>query len=238
MNDFEILKWDSEFFHLKVVKVQNDYLSVDPILKLKFFYEENFDLMYYTSKEENIQNFENQYYDISLVSTRVPLIKKINNITEIHPNISLYDKLPPDENLISLAHLAGKQGRFGMDSRISKNIYNKIFENWIINSINKKMADEVLVYKDNDIIVGFATIKMDGNKGYVPLLAVDRQFEGKGVSFALMRAVETRLVESGCEYLLSGSQEKNKKALASFTRFGVELKTPEYVYHLWRKKTK
>tara|TARA_R100000935_G_C2810448_1_gene154723 strand:+ start:601 stop:1311 length:711 start_codon:yes stop_codon:yes gene_type:complete len=236
MNDFEILKWDSEFFDLKVVKVGNNFLSNDLKLKLKFLYEKNADLIYYTSTVEKIENFENQYYDISLVSTRVPLIKKINKITEIHPNISLYDKLSPDENLISLAHLAGRQGRFGMDSRISKNIYNKIFENWMINSINKKMADEVLVYKDNDVIVGFATIKIDGNKGYVPLLAVDRPFEGKGVSFALMRAVETRLVESGCEYLLSGTQEKNKKALAAFSRFGVELKTPEYVYHLWRKK--
>ena len=235
MKDFEILKWDSEFFDLKVIKVVNDYLAGDPMLKLKLLYEENADLIYYTAKDEELFGFDNPYYDISLVSTRVPLIKKINTVTEIHPNISLYDKLPPDEKLISLAQLAGRQGRFGMDPRISENIFNKIFENWIINSINKKMADEVIVYKDNEIIVGFATIKIDGDKGYGPLLAVDRAFEGKGVSFALMRAVETRLIEHGCEYLLSGTQEKNKKALAAFSRFGIESKTPEYVYHLWRK---
>ncbi len=235
MRDFTILKWDSEFFDLKVVKVDNNDLAVDPIMKLKFLYEENADLIYYTAKDEDLVKFENQYYDISLVSTRVPIIKKITSLTEIHPNISLYDKLSPDENLISLAQLAGRQGRFGMDTRISTNIYNKIFESWITNSIKKIMADEVIVYKNNDTIVGFATIKIDGNKGYAPLMAVNRSFEGKGVSFAIMRAVESRLIKYGCEYLLSGTQEVNKKALAAFRRFGLELQTPEYVFHLWRK---
>ena len=35
---------------------------------------------------------------------------------------------------------------------------------------------------------------------------------------------------------ISDTQDLNKKALATFSRYGLEPQTPEYVYHLWRKK--
>jgi len=233
--NFQIQEWDTNFFGFKVVKVLDDFLDRETKLKLKSLYEEKTELIYYTSKDSNFAEFENPFYDISLVSTRVPIIKKMTNSTKIHPNISLYNELPPDESLISLARSAGEHGRFGKDSRISEQVFNQIFQHWITNSIKKVLAEEVIVYKENGKIIGFATIKTEGNKGYAPLLAVDRSFEGKGVSFALMRAVETRLVEHGCDHVMSGTQEINKKALAIFKRYGTESQPPEYIYHLWKK---
>lgn len=235
LENFQIQEWDSDFFGFKVVKVLDDFLAEETELKLESLHKKEAALIYYTSKESKFAEFDNSFYDVKLVSTRVPIIKKMTNLTEIHPNISLYDKLPPDEKLISLARSAGKHGRFGTDSRIPKEAFNEIFHHWIINSIKKVLAEEVLVYKEEGVIVGFATLKTKGNKGYAPLLAVDREYEGKGVSFALMRAIETRLVQYGCDYVMSGTQNINKKALAIFKRFGTEIQPPEYIYHLWKK---
>ena len=131
--------------------------------------------------------------------------------------------------------LAGENGRFGNDPSIPKEIYRELFKCWIRNSVKKVIADEVLVYKVDEEIVGFATIKVEGDKGYAPLLAVKREYEGKGVSFALMRAIETRLIENNCKYVLSGTQEINKKALATFKRYGLKPQPAEFIYHLWRK---
>lgn len=232
---FQIQDWDTNFFGFKVVKVLDDFLAVETELKLKSFYEDVVELIYYTAENPNFKNFNNSFYDINLVSTRVPIIKKITNVTKIHPKISLYNELPPDKNLIALACLGGKQSRFGMDQRISEKVFNDIFKNWITNSIKKVIADEVLVYKEDDVIVGFATIKAEGDKGYAPIIAVDRSFHGKGVSVALSRAIEIRLMEYGCDCVIGATQEINKKALASFEKFGYELQTSEYVYHLWKK---
>ena len=116
-----------------------------------------------------------------------------------------------------------------------KEVYRRLFENWIRNSVKKNIADEVLVYKVANEIVGFATIKFEGNIGNAPLLAVRREYEGKGFSFALMRAIETRLIENNCKYVLSGTQKINTKALAAFKRYGAVPQAAEYIYHLWRK---
>jgi len=175
-------------------------------------------------------------YKIKFIIKRIPL-EKINLIhTPFHQNIELYKEDYVDEALIRLAQRAGRQGRFGNDTNISDTLCDEIFKNWMINSVNKKMASHILVYKVANKIVGFATIDIRGGKGYTPLFAVDQKFEGKGISFALMRAVETILKEEGCPIAVGGTQELNQKALRVYQRYGLIPQEPEYVYHLWKKK--
>ena len=237
MNQFyEHLEWDTDFFNFPVVKLHDNSLLHDMEEKLGLLFNKEVNLAYYTSTTAIPENrISNQYYHLELVSTRIPIVKEMVNKTVIHENISILKDSEPSKDLIALALLAGQNGRFGNDPRISEETYNRLFECWIRNSVKKNIADEVLVYKVNHEIVGFATIKIDGDKGYAPLLAVKREYEGKGVSFALMRAIETRLIENKCKYVLSGTQEINKKALASFKRYGLQPQPAEYIYHLWRK---
>lgn len=236
---YEHLEWDSNFFQFPVVKLQDNSLLHSMEKKLQYLYRREVELGYYTSTtaipEKQIFN---RYYNIELVSTRIPIIKEMVNKTAIHENISIFEGAEPPEDLIALALLAGRNGRFGNDPKISEKTYNKLFKCWIMNSVKKVIADEVLVYKKDEEIVGFATIKIEGDKGYAPLLAVKREYEGKGVSYALMRAIETRLLENDCKYVLSGTQDINKKALAAFKRYGAEPQEGEYVYHLWKKREK
>jgi ribosomal protein S18 acetylase RimI-like enzyme len=98
------------------------------------------------------------------------------------------------------------------------------------------LATDVLVYRVNGKIIGFITIKVDGKKGSAPLLAVNIDYEGIGVSFALMRAAETVLVKHGCTSVLGGTQDLNQKTLKITERYGFKFQKIEYVYHLWNKK--
>lgn len=235
-NEFKILEWDSNFFDFSVAQIKNNILTNSNYLKvLDELYAENIQLAYYSSKIPFVEQIDNLLYDFFPIFKRIPIIKQLNKASKIHEKISLYTKDFPEGDLIKLAQLAGKQGRFGKDQNISESKCDELYKIWIINSVNKKIADEVYVYREEDKIVGFCTIKIVNGIGYAPLLAVDRSFEGQWVSFALMRACETRLIEYGCEYVLSDTQELNKKALATFSKYGLEPQTPEYVYHLWRK---
>lgn len=235
---YKILEWDTDFFEFKVAKVYKNFITeinyASFMLVLK---EKGVEFAQYTSETELTSKITNNpYYFVKLVVSRVPIVKKMEHIYNFHKNIELYDKDYPEKELIELAQLAGSLGRFGNDENIPAEKYYELFKNWIINSVNKKLATDVLVYRVNGKIIGFITIKVDGKKGSSPLLAVNRDYEGIGVSFALMRAAETVLVKHGCTSVMSGTQDLNQKALKVFERYGFKFQKIEYVYHLWKKK--
>ncbi|WP_157718001.1 GNAT family N-acetyltransferase [Gramella sp. MAR_2010_147] len=217
-----------------MAKAKKDFLWKNSNNKLRQLNEQDIELIVFNSSKPDFEKLENRYYEIVKVYNRVPIIKEVKSKTINHPKIFSYKDEIPSPELIDLAKLAGKEGRFGRDHRISQETYDKIFEEWITNSVKRIVADEVLVYKVDEKVVGFGTLKIEGDNGFGPLFAVNRDYEGKGVSFALMRAIENKLIEKKCKYLVSGTQEINKKALGAFRRFGFELQTPEFVYHLWK----
>jgi hypothetical protein len=235
--EFKILDWDSNFFDFPVAEIENNILNNCNYLKIfDELLAENIQLAYYSSKIPFVGRIDNLMYDIFPIIKRIPIIKQLNNASKINPKISLYTEEYPEEDLIKLAQLAGKQGRFGKDKNIPESKCDELFKLWIINSVNKKIADEVYVYRENDKIVGFSTLKVVDGIGYAPLFAVDRNYEGKGISFALMNAMENILIGKKCSIVLSDTQDMNKKALKIYERYGFKFNPPEYVYHLWKKK--
>lgn len=236
-NFYDILDWDTNFFGFKVAKIKNDILQGELAKQyLHILYRENIHLAYYNSKEEVDFDFDENLYEIQFIVKRFPLLKKDIKKTPMNPKIELYDKDYPEEELITLGQLAGRQGRFGRDPNVGPEKCDEIFRNWVINSVNKNMATHVLVYRDQGRIVGFCTIDIRGEIGYSPLFAVERSSEGKGISFALMRAAENIFIENGCKYASGGTQELNKKALKVYERFGLMPQEPEYIYHFWSKQ--
>lgn len=235
---YEILNWDTNFFGFKVAKIKNDFFHNERVNILESLFEKNIKLSYYSSSYPIPDHYYNNgLYDINLIIRRIPIIKKLHSITAIHDKISSYDKDHLDTDLSNLAQLAGSQGRFGNDPKISKEKCDELFKIWMSNCVKKVMADEVLVYKEGNKILGFVTIKLEKDIAYAPLFAVYREFEGKGISFALMRAAETVAAKGGAEVLMSGTQERNLKALKVYERFGFRFGKPEYVYHLWKKES-
>ncbi|MGW1455540.1 GNAT family N-acetyltransferase [Salegentibacter agarivorans] len=233
---YKILKWDTNFFNFKVAKIKNNALT--EITKRKDILEdlakEKVKLVYYNSQKELELSFSSDF-EINLIINRVPLERDVIKEFPFHANISFYEDDYPDESLIELAQLAGRQGRFGLDPKIPVETCDEIFKNWIINSVNKKLASHTLVYKEKSEIVGFATIDVKKGKGYTPLFAVKRKFEGKGISFALMRAIETVLKREGCHIVVGGTQKLNEKALKVYERYGLIPQRPEFIYHFWNK---
>ncbi len=234
--DFRILDWDSQFFGFNVAQVKKDLLleNFDPNKLFSALKDQKITLAYSTNTSE-LENVSQDLYEMKYIVKRIALEKKVENVFPIHENISLYEKGAVDPQLVELAQLAGRQGRFGRDANISNALCDKIFESWIVNSVNKKMASHILTYQVKGEIVGLATIDIRDNKGYTPLFAVSREYEGKGVSFALMRAVETILKMENCPIILGGTQDLNVKALKVYQRYGVIPQAPEFIYHFWKK---
>ncbi|MDT0677443.1 GNAT family N-acetyltransferase [Autumnicola musiva] len=235
---FEILDWDSDFFGFKVAKINKGLLLEEASENcFKSLYKNEINLGYFFSNSPIDQSIlNNDFYNIILVHKRIPLVKTIIKDCGFDPNISIYKDKYPSEDMIHLAQLAGSYSRFGVDPNISHDKFNDLFKTWIINSVNKKIASDVLVFKKDDKIIGLATIKIEKGVMYTPLFAVKRKYEGIGVSFSLMRAIETIAFRNDCSTIIGGTQEVNIKALKVYERFGLVPQEPEYIYHLWKNK--
>lgn len=235
--NYEILDWDSDFFGFTVAKIKNDFLIAGDGGELfECLKSKEVKLAYYNTKSPLDEFFfDNKNYEIKLVHKRILLEKNLTKVTKLHENITFYDKEYPDDNMIKLAQRAGVHGRFGTDSNISSEKYNELFKEWMTNSVLKRMASDVLVYTEDNEIVGLATVKLESDFAYMPLFAVKREFEGRGISFALMRAVESVALERGYSKVLGGTQDLNLKALKVYERYGIQVIGDEYIYHLWRK---
>ena len=233
---YRILEWDTNFFNFKVAEIKKNILRYSDAKHeiLSSMIRDQVKLAYYSTDEE-LEVELHSGFDINLIIHRVPLERKIINEFPFHEKISFYEEDYPDDSLIELAQLAGRQGRFGLDPKIAPEVCDEIFKNWIINSVNKKLATHTLVYKENSKIVGFATIDIKNGKGRTPLFAVKREYEGKGISFALMRAMESVLKREGCPVVVGGTQKLNEKALKVYKRYGLVPQKPEFIYHFWNK---
>lgn len=234
-NQFEYLPWDSDFFGFKVGKLlEEEKESSEFEADLKVIFEEDIELIYYYSEKALPVSFFSDFYDCLLVDVKIP-VKKTLASKRIDPRISVFTDSTANKELIELAQLAGTHTRFNLDPKISKEKFEKLFKIWIEKSVSGEMASKVLVYKESEKIIGFATLSIDGNIGYAPLLAVNRKFEGLGVSFAIMDAVEAHMFDHGCEFLVSSTQEVNRKALKIYERWGCEFGKGIHVYHFWKK---
>ncbi len=231
------LSWDSDFFGFNVCEILvGSFEKYNSNFILNDLLDSNIKLAYHTSNlplEPKI--LSNNKYEVVEVIRKVPILKKLSKSSPVNPKISLFNESFPTEDLIKLAQLAGRQGRFGMDPNISEVVCDRLFEKWIINSVNKQIADEVYVYKENNRIVGFSTTKIVKGVGFAPLFAVERDYEGKGIAFALMSALENIFLSKGCKEVYSDAQEMNKKALKVYERYGFIFQKPQYVYHFWKK---
>ncbi len=227
------LEWDSEFFGYPVGEVGFEY-SHKQLLEEWRYNLSNFKLVYKYS-ESKIQDQTNKDFSYYLVDTRMPFRKKVS-FKKLHKSIVEYDGDIPNEQLVDLAQLAGIHSRFRRDDNISNDQFKNFYRIWIEKSVQGVLADKVFVYMVDRNIVGFATVKINGENGVAPLFAVNRAFEGKGVSFALMNAVEGFIYSQDSRYLVSSTQGINKKAIKVYERFGCKFEKESYVYHLWNHK--
>lgn len=234
----KILEKDSDFFSMNIGKIETNSLNENSKEVFEHMCEFEIDLAYYSSSSPIPSNLRSSGYKILLVERKITLIKRLDKESRIHPKISLYKKNKANKALQELALISGLKTRFFTDPHFSESVYRKLFLQWIDKSVKGEMATHVLVYKENNKIVGFITIRADKKIPHIVLMAVEPAFEGKGISFALLRAAERVLIEEGFKQFSGATTINNKKALAVYNRHGPDDIYEEFIYHLWRNEIK
>lgn len=142
-------------------------------------------------------------------------------------------KLLDYSDVESLAIQSGKYSRFSMDPNISQKQFVNLYKAWIRKSLNPNDADEVLVIRGGDRIVGMATLTDQNSRGTIGLIAVDREFRGNGLGEKLVRAAQINFISKGYEISQVVTQKMNYPACTLYRKCDYLVEKEEYFYHFW-----
>ena len=147
------LNWDSDFFHFNVCCLKSLITNIEDLKAVDTIMDDGkFKLAYYSTVEAlNIDSIES--LEIKLVDKKTTYVKKISSSLISHPLIFSYEDVFPSSKLIDLAIQSGIYSRFNVDKNIGKEKFEELYRLWIIKSVKKEIAKEVIVYKHDSCLL-------------------------------------------------------------------------------------
>ncbi len=220
------LEWDSNFFKIKI-----GLLHSDKDIHLE---TENFDLIYVSGNYPvNLSSpFKN-----SFSNTKRVYQKQILNYTEVDStNIKSFSKKHHSITQIQkIAYESGKYSRFKLDPNFSLDEFQRMYNQWIENSILKKNAKDLWVYEESEIIKGIISFDVDDNITKIGLLGVLPQFQGQGIGNKLLKSVENWCFSQKITELQIPTQSENKPACIFYDSKGYKSIFEQKISHYWKK---
>lgn len=232
---YKKLKWDSDLFGYGVAKINSINLTSDNLSKiLKYLADEGIKLVYCSMDPE--EKFLN---NIAIANRGILVDKKITYIrtlskTRFDKSELIYSAInhPASPEIISLAFQSGSYSRFRNDVHFKNNEFELLYTAWIVNSLNGKIAKDVLIYKDK-IDLGLITIGIKNNRCDIGLLAIDENMRGKSIGTFLINAAFEKCKELGYNIIQVVTQQTNIGACTFYEKMGFEKEKEENIYHFW-----
>lgn len=235
--NIEYLKWDSDFFEMKIGKVIANKHIKEIYLKqlLNIAKTENYSLLYVFTPEKEI------FSEKILSETNGNLVdrKTIYSLniekktTKNHPEISDYSTGKLNDDLLELSYLSGHYSRFKLDKKLPNSSFKRLYKEWIEKSLNDNLADKVFVALDNEEIIGFVTLRIKESGGEIGLIAVSEKVQGKKYGTKLMDQCIQYLKEKSINTLLVPTQLENKQACKFYENYGFTIYSITNIYHFW-----
>lgn len=231
MFEIEHLNWDTNFFGYNIgcIKIKDcDNFDIDHFLKRAATYK----LVYIFSEEEL------NYRELKLVDKKVDFLFESNDInvpTSFDSNIQSFNSSKHNkEELLTLGLKSGVYSRFNLDPNFKNNEYTRLYKEWILKSINGKLAFDIPVYVEDNQIIGFTTILHRSKVlAGIGLVAVKEAARGKGVGMALINQTIQRAREKQYRKIEVVTQLNNIPAVRLYQKSNFSMKQITYIYHYW-----
>ncbi len=231
------LEWDSEVFGFNVASLtMNKYDNTYLLSTLKELKKHNYRLVYWSTQMDVEVAISG--HGGTLVDEKVTYVKELKNEPIISMksicSIVTYSHTEPESALLDLAQESGVYSRFRLDPFFPHKLFEKLYNIWMVRSVRREIADEVLVAKDlENTICGVITIGEVKGKGDVGLLAVSSRVRGQGLGKLLMLNAEKYLFKQGYTEIQVVTQRKNAQACHLYESCGYKVDKIEKVYHFW-----
>jgi ribosomal protein S18 acetylase RimI-like enzyme len=235
---FESLRWDSDFFNLKVGKLelsQNAGGLVQNLVESQLR-ASNLDLIYLFSNVPLNFHFDSSGYSITYKGSKTLYEAYLDNpfsstIDERAVSLSIDDY---SSELHNLALSSGHLSRFRIDSTIAEREFEELYNMWLVKSLKREIADEVDAIMVGNDIAGFVTLQASESLAKIGLIAVAENHRGKGIGGLLLEHAKRVALEANASTLQVETQGDNAAANALYTKNGFKKLKTDYVCHLRR----
>lgn len=208
----------------------NEFLN-ELSLKMK---ELNYDLLYiFSSPNDTAGNKIMNDIGAKLVDQKVTYQKDVVKILTPTSGIEEYNSELTSE-LLELAILSGHKSRFKVDNGLNSK-FRMLYKTWIVNSLNRTIADNLFIHKTNNQIDGFITLSKNEDIGRIGLIAVDEKMHGKGIGNLLLKKADEWYIDNNLKSAEVVTQLENKNACSFYEKNNYKISDIQYIYHLWNK---
>lgn len=137
------------------------------------------------------------------------------------------------DKLETMAYQSGIFSRFRIDPALSFR-FKDLYKEWLVNSLNRKLADEVFVIKDvNGCEIAFVTLGVRDLTGSIGLLAVDENYRGRGIGSLLLQNADNYFLRKQVTSAEVVTQSNNIPACRLYEKMGYAISKKEFVYHYY-----
>lgn len=236
MNNYRLLEWDTRFFGYKIASIEPNAIGLLELGGIiENLRENNFALAYcFINPNDYISVDSLTQISALLADEKVTFSINLNSENNIvSANVVRYDSEYPSEQLKSLTLQSGVYSRFNIDPNFRNNEFNNLYLEWIEKSVSGKIADRVLVYKEDYDIQGFITLKVGSETGSIGLIAVDEKYRGKSIGKKLLHSAFSYFRDEGIRKIEVVTQKANTGACRFYEASGFKVSHIVNVYHLW-----
>lgn len=166
-----------------------------------------------------------------LVDTNIQLNKPVQSDRGYSGNCTVRFALPDDnEKVAKLGGSSFKYSRFHLDPLFSKEIADKIKEEWVINYFTGKRGNAMVVAEIRGDLVGFLQLIYSGDDTLIiDLIAVDKQQRRKGIAGDMIAFAEENCKKRNS--VVVGTQLANLPSLRLYEGLGFSICAADYVLH-------
>lgn len=231
------LQWDSTFFGYNIGKINLDSLCANELLELqKEARAHHLSLVYlFTDPNDGVSNTSAKNIGGILYDEKTTYLRRSAQIpAPLHSNIKSYTSDLPASLLYPLALQSGIYSRFFLDQKFINNEFQKLYQAWTENSVNRSLAKEVLVYTEQaHEYLGLITLGIKVGRLDIGLLAVEQAARGRNIGGKLLSAADYYSNLWKCEYMQVVTQGANKIACNFYEKHGFRKESVQQVFHLW-----
>jgi len=236
--EYKILKFDSDLFGFKVAKIMPAKLSPTKLRSiLEKLLEQKVKLVYWqansTDKKSKDTARELKGHLCNKQITFSIDLNKIKPTPKKPQEIKVYRCKTPTPEMKKMAIQIGEPSRFGVDPKMPKKLFHKMYHAWLENSVNGTIADKVLVIKNKTKIIGMITLGVKNKRGDIGLIAVNTKHRGKKFGTKLIEAAENYFIKNGLSKLQVVTQKSNIPACKLYKKSGFKEEKIDNFYHFW-----
>lgn len=234
------LEWDSQFFGFKVGSlVMTSNMSEDYLLEILNKESSSFRLIYvFLSEQRMLSSGICKECNIALADQKVIFQKEL---TSSSYNLNYHEQIESvmyrdHTNFKILAIASGVQSRFRLDPHFSRELFERMYEEWVKNSLNGQIADQCYAYIHENLPIGIVTIKQEIDFTSIGIIAIDSNFRGKGLGNKLLYAAEKYSNENKFSTISVATQQRNRGACLFYHKNGYLTKSITNIYHFWNNE--